>query len=211
MKVKELFETIADIASVEKVVATWKNVANIGKVEVLPNGSIDIVSGPLMIRDGMLVDGKLPIKIRRCDNAVQIYAKIVSCENFPDVINNETPFCSFQSMVSQDITSLGNWVFTSFEGVINLRNFPKLSLSKINTNITHCAGSITINDEYVGPILGVLKIRSLKMITCAEDSGLGTDLDNVLEIVSKYLKGGKSIFDCQEELIKNGYKRYARL
>jgi hypothetical protein len=61
-------------------------------------------------------------------------------------------------------------------------------------------------------ILSLLKMKNLKIInlsTLAKDEHI--ELDKSCKIVNKHLKSGRDILECQEELIENGYKEFAKL
>ena len=51
-------------------------------------------------------------------------------------------------------------------------------------------------------ILGLLQIKHLKTVKNSHPAFI---------ILSKHLNGDKDILECQEELISNGYKEFAKL
>jgi len=53
------------------------------------------------------------------------------------------------------------------------------------------------------------KLERIHIIQFAKDEG--NEIDQVFSILNKHLQNGKDILECQEELIQNGFKEYAKL
>lgn len=57
-------------------------------------------------------------------------------------------------------------------------------------------------------VLGLILIKNLEKFSFEDFKG---EVHPVQNIINKHLKGSRDVLECQEELIENGYKQYAKL
>lgn len=172
-------------------------------------GSVEVQLEKFELVNEMLnPDGTFPFRLLRA-NTMKVRAnKLTSFKNFPEVLERT----AFNSVVLDMLAP-------SFPHLTSLEGFPKyckgqvrlsrardLSFGNVHKHIL-AADIITVNEFYVGPMLGFLKIENLKEIGYLYDKG---NLHKAAEIINMYLPKG-DIIACQEELIDNGLKDFAEL
>jgi hypothetical protein len=237
MKVKELFEQEPSI--VEKNIEYLKHLCQIEYRQYDPkdyvankNGTVTFKRGTSPIIDDKFLskyDYELPFNISNADYITIIDSK--SCKGFPVK-------CTALIVKSEKITSLEALNTIAKEYVdLNIPNVKKfsgfidtevLSINSIGvnnfTNANKYINAETIVFDNIDPlgrrvpikiasnVLSFLKIPKLQHIHIkqfAKDEG--NEIDQVFSILNKHLQNDKDILECQEELITNGFKEYAKL
>lgn len=237
MKIKELFEQEPSI--VEKNIEYLKHFSKVENRTFDPkyyvankNGTVTFKRGTSPIIDEKFLseyDYELPFNISNADYITIDNAK--TCKGFPAK-------CTALIIRSEKITSLEGLNVIA-KGYINL-NIPNVkelsgfidtevvSIYSIGihnfTNVQKYINAETIVFDNVDPlgrrvpikitsnILGFLLIPKLEHIHIkqfAKDEG--NEIDQVFSILNKHLQNEKDILACQEELITNGFKEYAKL
>lgn len=81
------------------------------------------------------------------------------------------------------------------------------SLEGVDKYLKEVNGYIIIGDNPIkSHLLGLLKIKNLKGVALYNSAP-----KEVEDILNKYIKGNKDIFDCQSELIDAGFEELAKL
>ena len=91
--------------------------------------------------------------------------------------------------------------------ILNLSNYKYKSVSFHNIHKKIKCDTLTINfigDKVSDSVLGLLMFKHLKFYNNSQS-------DLWIPIIKKYFNSSKDILDCQEELIENGLKEYAKL
>lgn len=70
---------------------------------------------------------------------------------------------------------------------------------------------IKIPKDLESNILGLLLINQLDKIIIDIQDVKTSNLQPVVDIINRHLKADKDILECQEELLENGFKDYAKL
>ena len=228
MKVSELFEAMTD-EEVKDFIKNWRALPThdgkprrFGKHHVF-NGKVDMPTSHLAIAHTMLVDGKLAFPVV---SSWQILVSVAatqmlkSFENFPSRIS-----CSYydkkQGYHNVALKFWGiNTILTSLEGVpekafgnMRFENLTKLSYKSVHKHIHYVDGLISISGAYAGPLLGFMKIEALKFLVTSNMKGVEDHpkTDHAVSIVANAIQHKLSLFDTQEELIKNNFKEFASL
>lgn len=170
-------------------------------------GSVEVHLQKFELVNEMLnPDGTFPFKLTRA-NTMKVRANnLTSFKNFPEVLER-TAF----NFVVLDMLAPSFPHLTSLEGFpkyckgqLRLSRAKNLSFANVHKHIL-AADIITVNEFYVGPMLGFLKIENLKEIGYLYDRG---NLHEAAEIINNYLPKG-DVVKCQRELIENDLDEYA--
>jgi hypothetical protein len=88
----------------------------------------------------------------------------------------------------------------------------EVSLHKINKYVNSIKNLLMLNRSYVGPILSVLKIKKIQIIMIRGSNPASKSMPFVGQLIKKYYSpdGNSNASACQTELMKNGYKEYAK-
>lgn len=226
MKIKELFETSSNQQmtnpEVHELIEYWvknhwvKHNGVVGDMahgfQIAGDGSAEFKFDKLEIVNEMLTpDGTFPFKLSRAKYVAVRANKLSSFKNFPEQIEHR-PAGNFTCL---------DMLAPSFPHLTSLEGFPKycrghvrlsraknLSYANVHKHIL-AADVITINEEYVGPMLGFLKIVNLKEIRYLySENGR---LAEAAEIINTHLAKNRKVLAAQEELIDNNLKDYAEL
>lgn len=214
MKIRELFETSAHYDTTE-LVQYWidKNKINSTSFHIRDDGSIDILDDDFVISDVLLnEDGEFPIKINSSHRLTIFSNKFSSFKNFPTVIACEHPKQFSLRLFNKlciNLKSLEGCP-THLEGIVDLHNGPKLSLSRIDKYIKRIQTALYVPNEYKGPMLSILKIKELQWVDTLGGTA-AAPLARACDIVSTHLVKDRNIMDCQEELMNAGLEEYAQL
>jgi hypothetical protein len=106
-------------------------------------------------------------------------------------------FCNDLSSLEGAPSSTHNFDCSYCSSLTSLKGIGKDYLTVINEIFYGDKSGIKSN------ILGLLKVKNLKVLSITDDKKLE-------EIINRHLKT-KNILECQEELIENGYKEFAKL
>ena len=227
MKIKELFEDTN--AETRKWLSKWETACRgtlekyrqeMSNYDIQHNGDI-IYHGNLYILDDDFLDenSEIPIQVKQCRRIQIGTTNLTSFNNCPKelsgVSQNLTDHIFVLRQVFGDKSIFNN--LTSLEGItpiihghVNLSAAPNISYSNANKHVKRIDGSLRINGNYKGPLLSLLKIQNLTMVY----GGIDTlpEFDKACSIISNFLlRKDRNIIACQEELIKNGLKEYAKL
>ena len=122
---------------------------------------------------------------------------------------------AFVVIGSKQLTKTEPW-FPRKSGFIRISSCPNFSLSGIDKRVKECEEIGIMGNDTKGGVLGLLNIKGLRYVRLdlpVQDWGRGQLLS---DIVMKYLpaakdyKGGDA-FDCQSELIDEGFEEFAKL
>jgi hypothetical protein len=207
MKVKELFLKEQNnippsiIQLVKEYPVIWK-ITDDGKLLRTTNSfTLEYYQSDLVHYDEIIV----PIA-----NLIDDYHSDFTCSNL-----KLKSFKNFPEQVEGNVNASRN-NFSSFEGItkiitedLDISKCPNLiSLSGIHKHLLQCkniiiSGSITKNN-----FLGLLNIKKLEEVYTNDDYDYS---GNICEIINKHLQSDRDVLECQEELITNGYRHYAKL
>jgi hypothetical protein len=206
-----------------KVIRTWREQcptasykkAPFGKYKITPDG-IEHQSKCLAIYDFMLDDnGELLLKFSKCNSLeIVIINKNVlkSFKNFPDsIVRNiklgyyDQAFCSTYDC---NVSSLEGIPKIIGGGLFSLHHFPNISLANVNKHINNI-DSLSLYGGYKGPLLSLLLVKHFYIIQSAISSEV--ELNHAIKIMNKHLRKDRDVLECQEELITNRLKQYAKL
>lgn len=162
-----------------------------------------------------VINGSFTIPIAEVDCICVVTSKLTSFKNFPEAIFTKATLNPFAIRFYEPEDGAAAHQIATLEGIpartnqwLQLQNCPHLNYKDVHKHIQE-AGMIGIHPKYVGPMLGFVKIKGLSRVHCFADEGRTQE---AADIITKYLKkGGNSVLDLQEELIKNGFKEYAKL
>jgi len=226
MKIKELFETSSTQQmtnpEVRDMIEYWvekgwlKHNGVVGDMshgfQIASDGSAEFKYEKLEIVNEMLTpDGTFPFKLSRAKYVAVRANNLSSFKNFPEQIEHR-PAGNFLCL---DMLAPSFPHLTSLEGCpkycrghLRLSRAKNLSYVDVDKHIL-AADVITINEEYVGPMLGFLKVQKLREIRYLySENG---KLAEAAEIINDHLEKDKSILACANELrIKKLYE-YAKL
>jgi hypothetical protein len=196
-----------------------------GHFELTPNNELIHKGRALVIRNYMLDEnGELTIKIHSCYKLSVATPKIKSFKNFPNVIlkdyRNKVGFgrfdwsLNFGGVYSNDerythITSLEG-ITPDVQGGIDMSMLEKVNFSNVDKYIKSCT-VVAIDRDYVGPLLGFLKIPNLQKITGPTLQNATTNKEKACAIINEHLKDKRSILACQRDLMKAQLLEYAKL
>lgn len=196
-----------------------------GTVRVFDNLAFD---------DDDLVDGKLPIKLAKVLGDIEYSGyrnALTSFENFPPEIEGQlsitsTGIKSFKHFPKNIITD--NVIIDA----LNIRSFNALDLT-VHRNNRDSYVSININTKSLIGIENCIRFKGGGLLSFpfskVTDGGIGlllipnlngldefnakhvTKLSAPFKIIEKYLGRPDAIFECQNELIDEGYEAYAEL
>lgn len=154
----------------------------------------------------LLEEDVLPVKFRKARDFFIGNNGLKTLVGCPDRVENDFG-CSWNDIknfegapkfVGGDFSSRGNKQITS------LHDFHKY--------VHEIHGMMTISFELIkDSILGLLLVKGLRRVVNVGKAG-GARYE-VFDILNKHLpsKGKQSVFDCQEELMNEGYDEYAKL
>jgi hypothetical protein len=175
-------------------------------IEVDGQFQVEHLSDCLELKEWMFEKGELPFKFASCN---MLYIKesntIKSFKNFPNIIKNinnvrDYVFRTRQDWIVWGITSLEDFPAV-INGPANLSFFKNiLSFSNADKHIKHME-YIKMPYPYEGPLLWVFK---------TDIKGFQNNSEHY-NILNKHLHGDRDVLECQEELIINGYRQYAKL
>lgn len=96
---------------------------------------------------------------------------------------------------------------------LSILDLPNLSLSKVNEFVNSVKDELVLDQHYIGPILSVLKIKKINSIRTRGFGDGSKTMRAIVGILNKYHnpEGTGNIAACQTELMKNGFKEYAKL
>jgi hypothetical protein len=128
---------------------------------------------------------------------------------------NLKSFKNFPEQVEGSVIAHGN-NFSSFEGItkiisdhLDISECPHItSLSGIHKHLLECLDIIVSGSTIKSNILGLLMIKKLEEFRTIDNFNY---FDKICEIINKHLQGDRDVLECQEELITNGYRHYAKL
>lgn len=174
----------------------------------IDNGEIVHTSEQLIVYPFMLDDnGALILKFKSCNKMyiIDIDFKLNSFHNFPETIYGPNErFLNYGIKVAysthKNIPLDG--ITKTFMKSCSFWKFPNVNLSNVHKHIKYVGETFSINPNYKNPILGVLLIEGIKDFI---------GVKSIEPILNKHLQGDRDILECQEELIDNGFKEYARL
>lgn len=84
------------------------------------------------------------------------------------------------------------------------------NIEKLLINVNHL--EINNVENLAGGLLGILKIKELNTLALQVSKKTNlTKINQISKIISAHLKGDRNIAACQTELMKNGFKEYAKL
>ena len=224
MKTQELFEAVnPKKAAAQQTIKKWREqlkqitaTETLGILKADDDGRISSSSKTgFRIYDFMLKDGELewPMAEALKINSYKV-GLLKSMKNFPERLSIGYEIRSASGQL-QDALKFGKSGagLTSLEGcpkiIAGWADFsmnPNMSFHNIHKFIDECWGIHF--GKYNGPILGIFKITGLIKVGIS-DNKLYQILNSYLD--ARYHGQKVSILDCQEELIKNGYKEYAKL
>ena len=102
----------------------------------------------------------------------------------------------------------------------NIGGLPAILTSFVTSNLRSVSGIhkqcpnleyLRIDENVPDGLLSILRTRNPNFEFHYRIIKDDTGLCNVYEIIQKHVKGDRNVFDCQEELLVNGLKRYAKL
>jgi hypothetical protein len=226
MKLAELFETSSNQQmtnpEVRELIQYWvekgwlkegfNNGDSIHGFQVASDGSAERKLDKLEIVNQMLTpEGTFPFKLSRAKYVAVRANNLSSFKNFPEQIEHRIS----GNLLCLDMLAPSFPHLTSLEGCpkycrghARLSRAKNLSYANVHKHIL-AADVISIYDDYVGPMLGFLKITNLKEIryVYSEDGRLAT----AAEIINDHLAKDRNVLAAQEELIDNDLKDYAEL
>lgn len=156
-------------------------------------------------------------------------SKLTSCENFPNWVGGSfwigdekiTNLQGCPEIVEGDDCFISGG-FSSLEGItryvqtgqMTIESPSLTSLKDIHKHISYIHDRLDFLAPIKSNILGILKIKGIRTL------GLGVEMKNypefeqcneVFGILRKHLAKDRNILECQEELMDNGFKEYAKL
>jgi hypothetical protein len=237
-KITELFEVAKPKNNVSTLLHSWRDEykeqigvkvrkETFGTYKVEPYGIVHKAKR-LVIYDFMLdANGELPVKFFSCNSLEINTNKLTSFKNFPEQILRDIHINTFDPSFGKGLSHDGGNIskITSLEGfpstitgphLLNLQMFPNLSFRNADKYMTRLSGAIIIiNKNYVGPLLGFLKIKwppqSIEIVSDTVDGSKFSNGNIAGKIITKYLKGSKDAWKCQEELMDNDLHEYAEI
>ena len=225
MKARELFEAKEpDPELLEKIEAIKVNYEQknhpIGRYKIVDNkivhsgdkgfevipGALDLVSKELMVPFAQA-------------KAFHIDAtEIVSFKNFPQKLIGHSEGVvsglgaiifsahSDEHLHLKELTDCPRFIY----GDVSFGKMPNMSFASVDKHISVCSGHILISGTYVGPLLGFMRVQQLKKVLAFNLGGRNEELLTATKIIIGHLQGSRSILECQDELLKNGLKEFAR-
>lgn len=188
------------------------------------NNQITHIEDALTITDNFVdSQGELKIPVSRANSIIVKTNNISSFKNFPEILFNNNPQYAYGLMF---VRVKGSPSFTSLEGIPKIikgsvslvsNKFDSISYSGIHHLVKQVTGYFNINANYRGPLLGFLLIEDLNELNHNSYSGFSfqpepSDCIKASVIISKHLKTeDRDILECQEELLNNGLKDFAKL
>ena len=121
----------------------------------------------------------------------------------------------FVIMGSKKLMKTEPW-FPRKSGFIRISSCPNFSLSGIDKRVKECEEIGIVGENIKGGVLGLLNIKGLnysRLDLPDHSSERGELLSNIVMEhlpAAKAYKGG-DVFDCQSELIDNGFEEFAKL
>jgi hypothetical protein len=198
MKLKELFEnTIPVYKGNIRVPEDWKDLS--GLPELYPGYTAGcILEGTFDCSDCTLLTSLegAPSSATNfnCSGCTSLISLKVSLEN---THNFWCHGCSSLTSLEGAPFKTYNFLGSGCTSLRSLEGIGKDYLKEVNDVFSISNTGIKSN------ILGLLKVRNLKAISITDDKKLE-------EIINRHLET-KDIIECQEELIENGYKEFAKL
>jgi hypothetical protein len=223
MKVNELLrEDKAEDLCIRKLIQDYKEGNGICRFKnMFPQHSIK--NGLVYVKKNVRINhcfldanGELIVPFGICGSLDINAEDLSSFKGFPEILNGTGDYAHYVLQFNGIYKKL-----TSLEGITKILNgnvymggTENLNYSRCSKYINQIDGNLVINGNYKGALLSVLNIKNLHTIWYAISIGSNYDIDNlhnVCEIVNKHLQKDKDILECQEELITNGLKEYAKL
>lgn len=169
------------------------------------HGSVMFTDNPLYIYDDMLDgNGELELKVTEAPAVYLQTKKLTSFKNFPETLTGI-------GVIHQFYTTGKLPLITSLEGIprdvtgdLDLWDLDNLSYSQVDKYIDK-VGWLSVSEKYKGPLLSVLKIKEIQGFYFQNSQ------HPLSKIINYHLNNGRNISACQTELMKNGFKEYAKL
>jgi hypothetical protein len=182
----------------------------------IENGKVVYKSDVLKITNRLVDEnGELIIPFKSCKELNIRSSNLTSFKNFPEEVTARfLDAISFSSLSNTQIKQIKNWEGfpKNIDGNVYLghEKFSDLSYSKWNKVCEQLEGELSIKRNYEGPMLSFLLVKGLEIINGRGLAKFDPNY-NAIKIVNKHLQNERDILECQEELISNGQKEYAKL
>lgn len=200
------------IAQWDKKLKLNKDNDGFGKYHI-ENNEIVFDGKELKIRNLFLNDeGELLLPFKASHGEVIISAsKLKSFKNFPrKIIDNPFAWAFYaQPLLSQSYIDSLEGFPEDIEGNVDLSNdrFKSINFHNVHKYCKRITGTIQINEDYKGPLLGFLMVNDLRSIICR----FTLEKKNVFDIINRHLDLDRDILECREELVQAGLKEYAKI
>jgi len=214
MKLYDLFET--EDSLINSLMQEYETKSDLSTQQELTwsedNGKVDWGS-KIVISNNVVTNGVFIVPSSTAPRIDLYSADLSSFKNFPKTLGNFTTHgwssdvVFFSGIINKKLTSL-EYFPEEIVGIVNMIGLHNMNYTKANKYIKSIKGNLHINAVYEGPLLSLLLIDNLnRVVSSAGDC----DCDEAAKIISAHINSDKDILDCQEELITNGYKEYAKL
>ncbi len=230
MKIKELLLNEAILSPEDKAVDLEIKAIRKGKYASHPTkvrfGNYKIENGMVCIDDlsslpwkltslTITSEGKLPFRFKRCGQILINTALLSSFDGFPEDISarGSTDYgmaAIIAITINERLTSLEG-ISKRIKGDLRLGMCHKIDWSNAHKYFEYIDGSVTISNQYNGPMLWALKIPKLHLVFYHKSFDMTDEQSTMMKILGKHLRGTRDIIACQRELIENDLDEYAEL
>lgn len=211
MKLNEikLLEMQGDFLTDKEDIVEWLKKNNLyvhGRTTfTIENSKVNLYSHNSIVLDRFtILHGKdhLPIQFKEINCALTVkHLNITSFKGFPEVINGELGVSGCHNISSME-------GFPKVADSVMLSGLGKLNLEGLSNNLQELTeGNFSLeNTTIIGGALGLILIKGLTQLKSFHSDPKQQEM---LNIIRKYLGRPDDIFDCQNELIENGFEEQA--
>jgi len=176
VKIRELFESISD-QRIQKEFKAWvkfkglNTTIKVNSVQVLDRKAN--VNGQVVItRPWLDEEGELPFKFGHTGQFMVMAEYCKSFKNFPDRVDTRMAESGSKFHYALVISAFfKNFHITSLEGITphidgsaDFEGLPQVSFSNVHRHIHTLNGQVALSGNYVGPLLGFLKVQGVEQL-----------------------------------------------
>jgi hypothetical protein len=193
------------------------------------NGTVTFKGSRVFIENKNLQVGRIPFQIQgaksilvRADDITSVWGMPMKCSHMSITSSKLKTLDHLNSTVKEEIR-LETPSLEKFDCNVKAYNIRIVSiiissLSGFNKYFELDGGSLVFDSHLHSVIksnlLSLILLKGVKDIIVAEEGMTivgDTDFSRAIKIIKKHVLSDKDVLECQEELIENGYKEYAKL
>ena len=186
------------------------------KYTIRSDNKVDVRTGTVTLFSQFFKHGRFPFRFGKVSNMEIYINEVTSLEGMPDELGKKGALVPYalhllagdpDKIMLKDLKGISPVIYNP----IDMSSISGVSLTNLHKYVRYIGRTITLPNDYKGPILSLLNIDGIERLSMNRLSASDTMI-MVQDILNKALESGdRDVISCKKELIAAGLKEYAKL